>query len=281
MDFVGEFLKRNRIKNKFNLSKVSKELNISKSILEDIENDNFPDYIDKVFLIGHIRAYAKYLDLDDNKIVERFKIQISYNSANLTQEVSKPINSDSFVSIPRILSIASIFIFIFGFYVIFLRENNLEPQYAMTPSVPENLLPNLEEAEMELSIEKSAIAKMNKQNENLIESFDQVDLSTTTTTSSAIASLPKNEDKSFINQNITLKFLDPTWIQLRDQKENIILSKLMNKGDEYSYNISDNLNLTAGNAGNIIILINNNVVGKAGKLGEVVDSLIINSNYKN
>ena len=87
-----------------------------------------------------------------------------------------------------------------------LRENNLEPQYAMTPSVPENLLPNLEEAEIELSIEKSAIAKMNKQNENLIESFDQVDLSTTTTTSSAIASLPKNEDKSFINQNITLKF---------------------------------------------------------------------------
>ena len=279
MDFVGEFLKRNRIKNKLNLSKVSKELNISKYFLEDIENDHFPDYIDKVFLIGHIRTYAKYLDLDDNKVVERFKIQISYNSANLTQEVSKPINSDSFVSIPRILSIASIFIFIFGFYVIFLRENNLEPQYAMTPSVPENLLPNLEEAEMELSIEKNEIAEMNKQKENLIESFDPDGLYTNT--SSAIASFPKNEDKDYINENITLKFLDPTWIQLRDQKENIILSKLMNKGDEYSYNISDNLNLTAGNAGNIIILINNNVVGKAGKLGEVVDSLVINSNYKN
>ena len=27
----------------------------------------------------------------------------------------------------------------------------------------------------------------------------------------------------------------------------------MNPGDEYSYNLSENLNLTAGNAGNIII----------------------------
>ena len=72
-----------------------------------------------------------------------------------------------------------------------------------------------------------------KQNENLIESFDQVDLSTTTTTSSAIASLPKNEDKSFINQNITLKFLDSTWIQLRDNQENIIFSKFEYKGHRF------------------------------------------------
>ena len=40
-----------------------------------------------------------------------------------------------------------------------------------------------------------------------------------------------------------------------------------------------NFNLTAGNAGNIIVSIDGVVKGKVGKLGEVVESLIIDSNF--
>ena len=56
---------------------------------------------------------------------------------------------------------------------------------------------------------------------------------------------------------IILKFLNPTWIQLRDKSDQIVFSRLMNKNDEYIYNTFDNYTLTAGNAGNIIILLNN------------------------
>ena len=64
MEFVGEYLKDARIKKNLNLLKISQELNISKNLLEDIENDYFPEYINTVFLIGHIRAYAKLLNID-------------------------------------------------------------------------------------------------------------------------------------------------------------------------------------------------------------------------
>ena len=53
----------------------------------------------------------------------------------------------------------------------------------------------------------------------------------------------------------------------------------MNQDEEYSYNLSKNLNLTAGNAGNIIVSIYGVVKGKVGKLGEVVESLIIDINF--
>jgi len=76
-----------------------------------------------------------------------------------------------------------------------------------------------------------------------------------------------------------VKFIDSTWIQLRDEKDNIIFSKLMNQNEEYSYNLSKNFNLTAGNAGNIVVSIDGVVKGKVGKLGEVVESLIIDSNF--
>ena len=55
----------------------------------------------------------------------------------------------------------------------------------------------------------------------------------------------------------------------------------MNKGDEYSYDLSKKFNLTAGNGGNIVILLNGIVKGKAGKLGEVIDSLIIDNKFNN
>ena len=79
MEYVGQYLKKNRIERKLNLKIISNELKISEDLLKDIESDNFPDYINMVFLIGHIRAYAKYLDLDYIELIRKFKIQISYD----------------------------------------------------------------------------------------------------------------------------------------------------------------------------------------------------------
>ena len=71
--------------------------------------------------------------------------------------------------------------------------------------------------------------------------------------SSAIASIQVNEFKK--PSIVTLKFLDDTWVQLRDKNDEIILSQLMNEGDEYSYSIFDNYSITSGNAGHILVII--------------------------
>ena len=75
--------------------------------------------------------------------------------------------------------------------------------------------------------------------------------------------------------------MDDTWVQLRDQNNEIILSQLMNKGDEYSYNIDNKYTITSGNAGHILVMINEKVKGKIGKKGQVVDSLVINKSFNN
>ena len=55
----------------------------------------------------------------------------------------------------------------------------------------------------------------------------------------------------------------------------------MSINDEYSYSIADDFTLTTGNAGNILVLINGNARGKIGKKGEVIDSLVISSDFNN
>ena len=46
MEFIGQYLKSIRLKKKLKLKKISEELKISESLLGNIENDYFPEYID-------------------------------------------------------------------------------------------------------------------------------------------------------------------------------------------------------------------------------------------
>ena len=55
----------------------------------------------------------------------------------------------------------------------------------------------------------------------------------------------------------------------------------MNKSDEYSYESDLKYSITSGNAGHILVLINQKVRGKIGKKGQVVDSLVLDNNFKN
>ena len=278
MEFIGEYLKNIRIEKKITLKLVASELKISINLIENIEKDYFPDYLNQVYLIGHLRSYAKYLQLDHNEIIQNYKIQNLYFETDQKNQISKPINSFKSFSVPKFISYFSVIIFASGFYFLFIKTNNFQSEYAMTPDVPENLIFKLEEMEMNIALAKikqdKEQALIKTQEKKIIESQSVIYSS-----SSAIASLPIKEKTDKINNSISLKFTNPTWIQLRNEKDEIVFSKLMNKSDEYLYNTNNNYTLTSGNAGNIIIALDNVIIGKAGKAGEVVDSLIINKNF--
>ena len=45
--------------------------------------------------------------------------------------------------------------------------------------------------------------------------------------------------------------------------------------------MNTNYSITSGNAGHILVLINQTVRGKVGKKGQVVDSLVIDKDFNN
>ena len=83
------------------------------------------------------------------------------------------------------------------------------------------------------------------------------------------------------SSTITLKILDDTWVQIRDINNDIVFSQLMNKDDEYSYFLDNKYSITSGNAGHILVMINQKVRGKIGKKGQVVDSLVLSNEFSN
>ena len=143
-----------------------------------------------------------------------------------------------------------------SFYFLFVDQNDSEINFALIPDIPESLEPIVEKANTFDNLSQSS--EINKS--DLINN------------SSAIASIELDENVTTV---ATLKMLNPTWLQLRDEENNIVLSKLMDKDEEFSYELKLNYNITAGNAGNILVLIDDEVRGKIGKYGDILDSFVL------
>lgn len=268
MNFVGEYIKKKRISKKISLDTVCNELKISKFIIHKIENDNLDKSINKIFYIGHLRVYANFLNLNTNEIIEQFKLQHSFKNVKILDQIPKPINKNTFFGLNKLLSLTSILVIFITFYFLFIDVEKPNVDHAMIPDIPEILEPRVEK-EL-INFEKRKLVK----NEQKIL---QQKIEENILLSSAIASSNINEDS--INKTVTLKFLKPTWLQLRNSKDEIVLSQLMYQSDEYTYDLNLKYSLTAGNAGNIIVLIDNDTRGKIGDVGEVVDSIVIDSDF--
>ncbi len=261
MKTAGQILSIERNHKNLSISDISIELKISKSIIIDLENDNIKNNSDIIFNIGHLRSYSNFLELDTDTIVKKFKEELSFNFKEEKKYIT-PIVENNFFKIEKFFAASIILIIFTSFYFLFIDQNDNEMNFALVPDIPESLEPIVEKANTF---------------DNLSQSSD-ITKSDLINNSSAIASIEFDEDLATV---ATLKMLNPTWLQLRDEDNNIVLSKLMDKDEEFSYELKLNYNITAGNAGNILVLIDNEVRGKIGKYGDILDSFVLYKDFTN
>ena len=263
MEIVGQILKKNREIKNLELKNISRELNISQEILSNFENNYFQDNIDPIFILGHLRSYCLYLDLNHKELVDQFKKE-HFPEKSTKFEINRPTIEKNFLFSNKVFSLTLIIFIFSAFYLLFIANDKSLRDYVITPDLPEEYI---------TVVEKASIDILKKNNTNTKEIENDLSVSSVMASSSKIQS----NDSALI----TLKILDPTWVQLRDTNNEIIFSQLMNKNDEYSYNSKLNYSITSGNAGHILVLINQNVRGKIGKKGQVVDSLVLDKNFSN
>ena len=276
MELVGQIIKRKREIKNLTLKEISKELNVSEKILQSIENSNIKENIDTVFIIGHLRSYCSYLDLNHSELVEKFKKE-NISPPIIKIDIERPIIEKNFLFSNKFFSFSLILVVFLTFYLLFIENDKVIRDYAIIPDLPENYTSTVEKANLDISNKENLNSKKENINSKIIEDF--VEIESKLSSSSAIAA--SSEIQSNNSVLITLKILDSTWLQLRDTNNEIVFSQLMNENEEYSYNSDLNYSITSGNAGHIIVLINQKVRGKIGKKGQVVDSLVLDHNFNN
>tara|TARA_Y100000590_G_C15502874_1_gene932317 strand:+ start:45 stop:908 length:864 start_codon:yes stop_codon:yes gene_type:complete len=281
---IGEKLKKYRQDKKIKLTTVAHKLNISHSIISAIEEDDFLKIPGgDPYTIGFIKSYATLLDLNVQEITNQYKSQIDNLTNKEKIELPKPIEIINFTFPLKIFSFFLITSISTIFYFLFIKNDFLNNKYAMTPDIPEEYESQIEKFEVDNAIaelknfkEKEKIFLQTNPIEKVIDSKEKKYKKTNT---QVIAST-QNQNSFNINENmITIKVTMPTWFQVRDKENQIVFSKLMLVSDEYNYSLDDKYTVTAGNAGNIIVLIDGKVMGKLGKKGEVLDGIDITKNF--
>ena len=72
MDEIGNLFKSTRESSGISISEVSADLNIKELAIENIEDGKIGAFKDIYLLKGYVEAYAKYLGLDENAIINKY-----------------------------------------------------------------------------------------------------------------------------------------------------------------------------------------------------------------
>lgn len=67
---------------------------------------------------------------------------------------------------------------------------------------------------------------------------------------------------------IVLKSLEDCWVKIRDGKGKLVYNRLLKKGERYVVPQRPGQTLTAGNAGALVVLVDNKPINKLGELGQ-------------
>ena len=148
LETVGQDLRAARIRRGDDLAAVSRALKIRKDHLDALENDRQEDLPGRTYAIGFVRSYARYLGLDVNVLVERFKAEIAGRgdehviaSTNLIDDDGRRL-PNGWRILAGIVGIA----LLWGVWHIFFAARDAAPPVPPPPSLVSNNVARIAEA---------------------------------------------------------------------------------------------------------------------------------------
>jgi cytoskeleton protein RodZ len=134
---VGAFLRASRLRRGEDLAEVASQLRIRNVYLEAIEDSRFEELPGNTYAVGFIRTYAEYLGLDGIRVVERYRDEITSDSAgqSLTFPTIIPENG-----IPRGAAVmVSLLVVAVGYGAWFFLNSTDHSQVTAVAPVPEQI----------------------------------------------------------------------------------------------------------------------------------------------
>lgn len=140
MESLGDKLRTAREKKGCSHEQVGRDTNIARRYLEAMEAEDFAQFPGEPYLLGFLRNYGEYLDLDVNELLALYRaIKIQEQPIPVEQLLRNPR------SFPRILAVALIFLFLLGlagggYYMFVLRPRPRGENAKMAPAPVEYTL---------------------------------------------------------------------------------------------------------------------------------------------
>jgi len=245
------------------IEQASKVLHININILENIENGKFDKLSNDIFTMGHIKTYLNWLGMDPKLVITEYK---KSDSIDLNKKKHKVIYFNN-VKISKfyisLISLVSFFLII----IIYKNINTIESNTYITIDTKEIkdevLIDKIETKDKIETIEFDKESESINTPDSLLNKEIEIE---------DISHDLKEKSISFIY----IKAITDSWIEIQRNNTDILISKILKKGEEFKLPYEKDLILVTGNAGGIIIHINDKIINNIGLFGEVKRNISLN-----
>lgn len=256
----GPTLKKQREDQGLSLRQVSVAIKMSPTMLQDIEDENFNNLPQAVFLRGQVRAYSKYLGLNEEDVLALFDQTTNYKKAEARRspltEVSGQLKTPTYVWLSRIfipIFIITVLAATGTVIVLITKKYDTEIKNVMGGNV----------TEIHRADENKTVEAETTPSAETLETTATVGANPTDTELNNLA------DKK-ISQVITLEPLAKTLVYVKvDDSENqkIILRPDVNK----TFQAYNKIKIVIQDGGAVNIIHNNKDIGVPGVFGQEIE----------
>lgn len=226
----------------YDLESVSNQTKVTLTVLRALENADLSLLPEPVFTKELIRKYANFLHLDGDDLVTNFNLEKKASVAQKYIGERKPFKFN--------LKLNSKYLYLVYGLLIFVSMGSLN-----------NVLqPNF------FIIDNSSDQQINTNDKLVTQEIN----SNNSENNQAITAVEKKADepKNIDELNVKIKVQDDSWVRIivDGEKE---FEGILNKGTEREWKAKKKLTIRAGNAGGILLSVNEEKPQKIGQLGQV------------
>ena len=260
LKIASKKLKSSREKLNISTKEVADDLRLDQKIIDDIDNANFKNFKNYVFLKGYLKNYANFLGVhlelpEINKKINKNK-KITEN--NIREKKNNTVHSKYFLTAAVLIS------FFFLVFVVQNENKNLIQDKESLGETNDNILSEKIESKKINQDQEFVIQKKSENTEEikLLETTDKINLENN--------NIPSNNDTNVSSSSITdisdstdkliIIYSGDSWTEIIDSYGNIVFFDLVKDGDTIRLNIKAPFEILLGNATVVDITYNNNVI---------------------
>jgi cytoskeleton protein RodZ len=305
---LGATLRAARLGRGEDAASVASTLRMRRDQLEAIEEDDFAKLPGRTYAVGFVRAYARYLGLDAEAMVQRFKDE------SASREIAKPVElvfpeapEERRVMLPNgslLIWAMLIAIVIYGISYLTMPARK-QPATTASADVPAVIIEDPAPAPASepgasttldvwrpvsseppvTYVAGEAMLPANDAPSTTEILVDDRTLPAATFTIAQVTDVTAHQSQTpdAATSRITLTALELTYIQIRDPtqrgKRGVLVSRLLNPGESYAAPDRVGLIMQTGNAGGLQVAVDGRVLGVLGKRGEVITRIPLDASY--
>lgn len=260
LKIASKKLKSSREKLNISTKEVADDLRLDQKIIDDIDNGNFKNFKNYVFLKGYLKNYANFLGvhLDLPEIKKKIKKNKKISENGVGEKKNNILYRKYFLTGIVLTS------FFFLVFIIQNENKNLIQDKEILSETNDNVLNEKIESN-KINQDQEFVIQKKSENTEEIKLFE-----TTEKTNLENNNIPSNNDSNVDSSSIT-DILDSTdkliviysgdsWTEIIDSYGNIVFFDLVKDGDTIRLNIKAPFEILLGNATVVDITYNNKVI---------------------